>query len=84
MLCGISGVVPQEPVVCLKSGFVYERRLVEAHLASTGTEPTTGEAAAPEDLLALKSEWDWCEAHARGWLWAYERACAVVKGALGT
>jgi pre-mRNA-processing factor 19 len=63
MLCGISGVVPQEPVVCVPSGRVYERRLAEAHISLTGTEPTTGAPVTVDDLLALHGA---CPARARG------------------
>ena len=65
MLCGISGVVPQEPVVCVPSGRVYERRLAAAHIQLTGTEPTTGAPVTVDDLLALQGACG-CPARARG------------------
>ncbi|KAM4062672.1 prp19/Pso4-like domain-containing protein [Hirsutella rhossiliensis] len=55
MLCGISGEAPQEPVVSKKSGVVYEKRLIENYINERGTEPGTGQALAPEDLLPVKS-----------------------------
>jgi pre-mRNA-processing factor 19 len=55
MLCSISGVVPDEAVVNVKSGFVYEKRLIVKHIESTGTCPHTGEASSLTDLLPLKS-----------------------------
>ena len=53
MNCSISGEVPEEPVVSVKSGHVFEKRLIEKHLAATGTCPVTGEDLAKEDLIAL-------------------------------
>ncbi len=32
MQCSISGEVPQEPVVSVKTGHLYEKRLIEKHL----------------------------------------------------
>jgi len=37
-----------------KSGFVYERRLVEQHLAVHGTDPGSGEPCAAADLVPLR------------------------------
>ncbi len=51
----VSGVVPEDPVVCLKSGFVYERRLVEKHVETTGQEPVTKEEVGASDFLPIKS-----------------------------
>jgi hypothetical protein len=53
-LCSISGVVPEDPVVCTRSGYVYERSLATKHIESTGTEPTTGETVSVADLLPLR------------------------------
>jgi len=55
MLCAISGELPREPVASRKSGNVFEKRLIEAHVGEHHTDPVTGEELAVEDLLELKS-----------------------------
>jgi hypothetical protein len=55
MLCAISGEAPREPVASRKSGNVFEKRLIEAHIAENHTDPVTGEDLAVEDLIELKS-----------------------------
>lgn len=55
MLCAISGEAPREPVASRKSGNVFERRLIEAHISEHHTDPVTGEDLAIEDLIELKS-----------------------------
>lgn len=54
MLCSISGVPPQEPVVSMKTGHVFERRLIEKHLQVSGTCPATNEELDVKDLLPVK------------------------------
>jgi pre-mRNA-processing factor 19 len=55
MLCAISGEAPREPVASRKSGNVFEKRLIEAHISENHTDPVTGEDLAVEDLIELKS-----------------------------
>jgi hypothetical protein len=55
MLCAISGEAPREAVASRKSGNVFEKRLIEAHIAENHTDPVTGEELAVEDLIELKS-----------------------------
>ncbi|KAF2438350.1 Prp19-domain-containing protein [Karstenula rhodostoma CBS 690.94] len=55
MLCAISGEAPQSPVASRKSGNVFEKRLIEAHIAEHHTDPVTGEDLTVEDLIELKS-----------------------------
>ncbi|OAL46331.1 Prp19-domain-containing protein [Pyrenochaeta sp. DS3sAY3a] len=55
MLCAISGEAPREPVASRKSGNVFEKRLIEAHIADYHTDPVSGEDLAVEDLIELKS-----------------------------
>jgi pre-mRNA-processing factor 19 len=55
MLCAISGEAPRDPVASRKSGNVFEKRLIEAHIAEHHTDPVTGEELAVEDLIELKS-----------------------------
>jgi len=54
MNCAISGVVPAEPVVSIKSGYVFERALIEKHLKESHTDPVTKEELTVQDLLPLK------------------------------
>jgi len=46
--------VCEEPVVSVKSGLVYEKRLILKALKETGIDPVTKEELRPEDLVALK------------------------------
>ncbi|CAI5742001.1 unnamed protein product [Peronospora destructor] len=57
MLCSLSGQVPIEPVVSLKSGHVFEKRLLLKYLAQNQQRcPVTSEALdAERDLLALQT-----------------------------
>jgi pre-mRNA-processing factor 19 len=43
-------------VASRKSGNVFEKRLIEAHIAEHHTDPVTGEDLSVDDLLELKSE----------------------------
>ncbi|KAL2917663.1 hypothetical protein HK105_202950 [Polyrhizophydium stewartii] len=63
MFCSISGVAPEEPVVSVKSGHVYEKRLILKHLADQGVEPATNEPLTEDDLVVVRAagatnEWD--------------------------
>ncbi|KAF2421558.1 cell cycle control protein [Tothia fuscella] len=55
MLCAISGEAPQTPVASLKSGSIFEKRLIESYIADHGTDPVTGEDLTPSDLIELKN-----------------------------
>jgi len=55
MFCAISGEPPQEPVVSVKSGKVFERRLIVKYINENGTDPTTGEKLEESDLIAIKA-----------------------------
>ncbi|KAG7379834.1 Pre-mRNA-processing factor 19 [Phytophthora pseudosyringae] len=57
MLCSLSGQVPVEPVVSLKSGHVFEKRLLLKYLAQNQQRcPVTGEELdADTDLLAVQA-----------------------------
>ena len=48
-------MVPNEPVVNVKTGHVYERRLVTAHVAAHGTDPVSREPASIADFIELKT-----------------------------
>ncbi|EKX72601.1 conserved hypothetical protein [Theileria equi strain WA] len=54
LLCSISGAQPQEP--CLsKTGYVFERRLIEKHLEESPVCPVTGEPLSKDDLMNIKN-----------------------------
>ncbi|OQV25289.1 Pre-mRNA-processing factor 19 [Hypsibius exemplaris] len=55
LICGLSGEVPEDPVVSSISGGVYERRLIEKYVDEYGTDPNNGEALAKEQLIAIKA-----------------------------
>ncbi|KAL7266932.1 hypothetical protein RUND412_010502 [Rhizina undulata] len=55
MLCAISGEAPTTPVASVKSGSVFEKRLIEAYIAEHGKDPVTGEELTTADLIELKS-----------------------------
>ncbi|KAK2195147.1 bifunctional WD40 repeat/WD40-YVTN repeat-like-containing domain superfamily/Zinc finger [Babesia duncani] len=53
LICSISGVQPEEP--CLsKTGYIFERRLIEKHLQESSVCPITGEPLTSEDLTPIK------------------------------
>ncbi|KYR00693.1 WD40 repeat-containing protein [Tieghemostelium lacteum] len=54
MLCSISGVVPDEPVISVKSGYIYEKRLIDKYIETNGKEPVTGEPLNQSDLVSVK------------------------------
>ncbi len=56
MLCAISGEPPREPVVSKTSGHLFERSLIEKHIATFGTCPITNAALQMEDLVPLKGK----------------------------
>jgi hypothetical protein len=53
--CAISGEPPQDPVVSVKSGHVYERRLITKYITENGTDPLTGEKLEESDLVTVKA-----------------------------
>lgn len=55
MICAISGEAPEEPVVSKKSGLLFERRLIERHIADYGKCPVTGEQHTMDDIVAVKT-----------------------------
>lgn len=55
MFCSISGEVLQEPVVSKKSGYIYEKRLIEKYLKEDGKCPISGHELVESDLLPIKS-----------------------------
>ncbi|TYH86249.1 hypothetical protein ES332_D01G028600v1 [Gossypium tomentosum] len=55
MNCSISGEVPEEPVVNKKSGLLYEKRLIERHIADYGKCPVTGDPLTMDDIVPVKT-----------------------------
>jgi hypothetical protein len=53
--CAVSNAVPEDPVVDVRRGYVYERALIEKYLHDQSKCPMTGEPLAKEDLLPLKA-----------------------------
>lgn len=54
MQCAISGEVPKEPVISIKSGYVFEKSLITKYVSANKTCPITGEPLSEEDLLPVK------------------------------
>ncbi|PNH07333.1 U-box domain-containing protein 72 [Tetrabaena socialis] len=54
MFCSISGTVPEQAVVSVKSGHLFEKSLIDKYVRETGKCPVTGEPLALDELLPLK------------------------------
>lgn len=55
MFCSISGVAPREPVLS-KTGYLFERRLIEEHIQHAGTCPVTNQPLGEGDLIDVKGD----------------------------
>jgi len=55
MFCQISGQAPEDPVVTAKSGYLFDRRLIEKYIDSTGKCPVSGEELSMDDLISIKA-----------------------------
>lgn len=56
MYCSISGTVPKDPVISVKSGHLYDRKLIEKALVANGNKcPETGEPLTRDDLISVKN-----------------------------
>lgn len=55
MLCALSGEPAEEPVVSPRSGAIFEKKLIEAYIATSGKDPITDEPLATKDLVAIKT-----------------------------
>ncbi|KAI7853041.1 WD40-repeat-containing domain protein [Circinella umbellata] len=55
MFCAISGEAPEQPVVSVKSGNLFEKRLIEKYIADNGKDPVTGEELTVEELVEVKA-----------------------------
>lgn len=56
MLCALSGEPAKEPVVSPRSGAIFERKLVESYIATSGKDPINDEPLAVEDLVPIQSQ----------------------------
>jgi pre-mRNA-processing factor 19 len=53
--CALSGTTPVQPVVSIKSGHVFEKRLIEKYLEANGNVcPVTNQELKKEDLIEIK------------------------------
>ncbi|XP_057547020.1 pre-mRNA-processing factor 19-like [Amaranthus tricolor] len=55
MNCSISGEVPEEPTVSIKSGLFFEKRLISRHISDYGKCPITGEPLSLDDIVEVKA-----------------------------
>ncbi|KAI8089593.1 WD40-repeat-containing domain protein [Halteromyces radiatus] len=55
MFCAISGEAPEHPVVSLKSGRLFERRLIEKYITDHGKDPVNNEEMTIDDLIEVKT-----------------------------
>jgi pre-mRNA-processing factor 19 len=55
-MCLVSGTVPQDPVVSVKSGHLFERRLIETYIDEQHRCPITGQDLSKADLLTVESK----------------------------
>ncbi|KAJ6234894.1 pre-mRNA-processing factor 19 [Anaeramoeba flamelloides] len=53
MFCSLSGEPAKDPVIT-KSGYIFERRLIEKYIESKGSCPVTQESLEKEDLVSIK------------------------------
>ena len=53
--CALSGVLPEEPVVSVKTGHVFEKRLILRHIEATHQCPITREPLSVDDLITIKT-----------------------------
>ncbi|PIA16439.1 Prp19-domain-containing protein [Coemansia reversa NRRL 1564] len=51
--CSLSGEAPNEPVVSLKTGRVYDKRLLQKYLDENGTEPQSDHTLSDEDIISV-------------------------------
>lgn len=54
LVCALTGEVPEEGVFCAETGLIYERRLIQKHLAARGCCPVTGVQLKADQLVPIK------------------------------
>jgi pre-mRNA-processing factor 19 len=55
LVCALSGEVPVEPVISVKSGNLFEKRLIEGYVNENGVCPITREPLSLQDLVPVQS-----------------------------
>lgn len=55
LVCALSGEVPVEPVISIKSGNLFEKRLIENYVRENGMCPITREPLSVQDLVPVQS-----------------------------
>ncbi|KAG1448463.1 hypothetical protein G6F56_008935 [Rhizopus delemar] len=55
MFCAISGEAPEQPVVSIKSGSIFEKRLIEKYILEHGKDPVSNEEITTDDLIQVKT-----------------------------
>lgn len=55
LVCVLSGEVPEVPVISPASGSIFERRLIEKHLADHDTDPVNGKTLTVADLIEIQT-----------------------------
>lgn len=53
-ICSITGTVAEIPVVSLKSGHIFDKRVIEKHLSINTTCPSTNQPLTINDLMEVK------------------------------
>lgn len=54
ILCAISQLAPEEPVVSSRSGCVFEKRLILKYISEFGKDPITSEPLEENQLIEIK------------------------------
>ncbi|KAH8738805.1 putative guanine nucleotide-binding proteinhypothetical protein [Cryptosporidium ryanae] len=55
LICSISGVVPEEPVIS-KTGYIFEKRLIHDYIRCNNCCPVTKDKLSLDDLIDIKAE----------------------------
>ncbi|KAJ6231131.1 pre-mRNA-processing factor 19 [Anaeramoeba flamelloides] len=72
MFCSLSGEPAKDPVIT-KSGYIFERKLIEKYIESKGSCPVTQESLEKEDLVSIKNREELAKT-----LYEYDAACRVI------
>lgn len=56
----VSNEVPEQPVISPLSGVIFERRLIEKYIVENGCDPISGSELKVDDLIEIKSEFEFC------------------------
>jgi len=53
LVCALSGVTPEDPVLS-RTGYIFEKRLIEKHIIANSKCPLSGEDLGIDDLIPIK------------------------------